>query len=346
MAKKKSSKKASTDEVNGRRVTASDVAKAAGVSRFAVSRAFTPGAYVAEDKRKLIQEVAESLGYVPNVFAANLKGKSSNLVAIVTGDLKNHYDAELIGQLVERITAMGRWPVVLGGGVDAIEKSQVLNVLAFPLEAIIVRAGSVDEALADKCAKFAVPMILSGRALTSDGAVDSIACDNTAGAQMAVDCLVKKRRKHIVYIGGPKQLTSEKERFRGFSAALRKHKLNFASRVSADFSFDGGMRAIEQIISSGTKFDAVFCSNDAMALGVLNALRWQKNVRVPKDVSLIGFDDIAMAEWPCFELTTVRNSIDQLVDGIMRILERRIAKPNSPGSVTRLVPELIERSTH
>lgn len=98
-----------------RRVTAADVAKLAGVSRSAVSRAFTEGAYLAPDKRQLIQKAAQELGYRPNALAAGLQGRRSNLVAIFVGEMANEYDKEVLAKLIAGLNSAGKWPIVIGG---------------------------------------------------------------------------------------------------------------------------------------------------------------------------------------------------------------------------------------
>ena len=328
-----------------RRVTAGDVARLAGVSRSAVSRAFTPGAYVSPDKRTRIQDVSAQLGYRPNALAASLHAGTSNLVGIVTGDLANHYDGEVVGKLVERLNQIGKWPVVVGGASEKIRESEILDVLAFPLAALVVRGGSVDESIALQCSKLNVPLIVSGRVLELKG-VDSVCCDNAAGAELAVRQFISGGRQNIGYIGGPLELTSEQERHEGFCAALEEAGSAPSSETWADFSFQGGYDAAIEILSSESRPDALFCCNDAMALGAYCASTIELGLSVPTDLGIIGFDDIEMAAWPCFQLTTVRNSIDQTVQTIMRLIENRFENPHRESEIVRLQPLLIERLTH
>ena len=330
---------------NRKRVTAEEVAKAAGVSRSAVSRTYTKGAYVSREKKKRILEAAEMLGYRPNALAAGLNSNRSNLVAIVTGNLKNHYDSDFVGKLVKQLNRLGKLPVVIGGTTDNIGDSEILEVLDYPLDALVIRAGSVKVETVRQCLKLQVPVIVSGRILNV-GNVDSLCCDNQAGAEMAVREFLESGRRKIGYVGGFPDLFSEQERCAGFVAAMRTHRLEPIIMTRSDFSFEGGYNTGMNILQGSGRPDAVFCGNDAMALGLLNAAREKLGFRIPEDLAIIGFDDIEMARWPCFDLSTVRNPVDPAVDTILSLLESRFADPARRGKTIRLAPEFVSRGTH
>lgn len=330
-----------------RRVTALDVARQAGVSRSAVSRAFTPGASISEKKRQAILQVAEQLGYQPNALAAGLNQRSANLVGIITGNLSSHYDATLTARLVEKLLSIGKLAVVITGQSEDITKADISNMLAYPLDAIIVRAGSVDENVAEQCLKLNVPLILSGRVLAMDG-VDCVSLDNVAGSKLAVETLLKQQCTKIAYLGGNKALMSEKERYQGFLEALTAADRAPAGMAWGNFDFQQGLEAALSLLSGPEheRPDGLFCCNDAMALGALNAARNILNLRVPEDVGIIGFDNVEMAAWPCFELTTISNPVDKTVQEIMALLQSRLHAPERAARIVRLQPELICRATH
>jgi len=328
-----------------RRVTAKQVAQAAGVSRSAVSRAFTPGAPLDENKKKKILEVSEQLGYRPNALAAGLQSTGrSNLVAIVTGDMVNHYDSEILAKLMQGLHAMGKWPVVLGGSAETTE-AEILEVLAYPLDALILRGGSVEESVAIHCAKLNIPLIVSGRIMEAEH-VDCVCCDNALGAELAVGRLIAEGKTRLGYLGGLKHLYSDQERKSGFEKALSKAGLKPAVIEHSDFSYEGGYQAITKVLKGDNAIDGLFCANDAMALGVLAAARQEFGLDVPADLSVVGFDDIAIAQWPNFRLSTVRNDMDQTVTEILRLLTERLDQPEKPSETVFISPEFIARGTH
>ena len=328
-----------------RRVTAEEVARLAGVSRSAVSRAHTRGAYVSREKKRKILEAAEVLGYRPNALAAGLSSKRSNLVAVVTGNLKNHYDSEFVGKLVRQLNDLGKLPIVIGGTSDSIQDNDVLEALDYPLDAIVIRAGSVTVETVRSCLKLQVPVIVSGR-IFDVGNVDSLCCDNNAGSEMAVAALFESGRKNIGYLGGDPGLFSEQERCAGFIAAMRRRRLEPVVMAQSDFSFGGGYATGLKILQGSRRPNAVFCGNDAMALGLLNAARETLGMRVPEDLSVIGFDDIEMSGWPCFNLSTIRNPVEPAVGEIVSLLESRFADPARQGQTIRIVPTPVLRGTH
>ncbi|QPM91167.1 LacI family DNA-binding transcriptional regulator [Pseudooceanicola algae] len=326
------------------RVTAADVAKKAGVSRSAVSRAFTEGTYLDKEKRVSILQVAADLGYRPNALAAGLQAQGrSNLVAVVTGDLANHYDGEILAKLIHRLRDLGKWPMVIGGG--EMTESDVLGVLGFPLDAMILRGGSVPDQVVEECLKLQIPLIVSGRVLDRPG-VDSVCCDNETGAELAVGALVAAGRRRIAYLGGRQDLTSDRERRAGFVAAMAAAGLTPVALFSGDYSFDGGASQARQLLTQHPQIDGLFCANDAMALGAIAIAGQECDRKVPESLSVIGFDDIAMARWPAIALSTIRNDMDETVSQMMRLLSARLADPDSPSRVIRIPPEFIARNTH
>lgn len=326
-----------------KRVTAADVAEAAGVSRSAVSRAFTPGAYLDADKKERVLAAAFKLGYRPNALAASLQGARTNLVGVVSGKRSNPYDGEWIVRLVAELNAADKWPIVLGGnGADT--EQDVFSVLHYPLDALIVRGGSVGPAVIENCSKLNIPVILSGRVLEAPR-IDCVYTGNHRGTELATDMLLKKGRRKFAFIGGPAGWNSAQERQTGVSDRLVQEGLDLLAVRNADYSFEGGAEAIASILAE-TEIDALVCGNDAMAMGALSYLRHQTDLDVPEDVSVVGFDDIAMAAWPDFDLTTVRNPQDATVFEILRLLESRLSNPDKPGEISRLEPELALRRTH
>ena len=325
-----------------KRATAADVAQKAGVSRSAVSRAFTKGAYLDDDKRRRILLAADELGYRPNALAAGLQGAPSHLVAILAGDMRTAYDAEMVALLVAKLNSLQKWPIVLDGG-DVTTGDAVRSVLGFPLDAMILRSGSMDKSIVEDCAKLNIPMISSGYILDAPG-VDSVCCRNADGMALAVTHLAQSGRKNIAYLGGPAARSSSNDRETGFDTAMREAGLKPHSRTFADYTFEGGFAAAEALLKDRS-IDGLACANDAMALGALTAAKECHGLKIPDDLAITGFDDISMAGWPCFNLTTVRNPIEACVDQIIDLLDSRLSTPKRAGDVRWIEPNLIRRGT-
>ncbi|MFU1478546.1 LacI family DNA-binding transcriptional regulator [Roseovarius sp. C7] len=326
-----------------RRVTAQTVADRAGVSRSAVSRAFTKGAYLDAEKRRKILSVAAEIGYQPNALAAGLKGGNSHLVAIFVGDLRNPYDTAFVSQLVGALNAIKKWPLLIDGN-DARAATALEEVLRYPLDALILRGGSLSGEIVDQCARYGIPMISSGRPITAPG-VDTVCCRNAQGARMGTELLLGRGRRRIGYLGGPPELYSSCERRAGVMAALEAADLVAVAEATGDYTVDGGHVAARALLQGTEEIDALVCANDAMAIGALSAAR-DLGRQVPGDLAVIGFDDIDMAKWQSFDLTTVRNPIDAAVTEILRLLEARLDDPGKADEMVFVDPVVKPRGTH
>ena len=326
-----------------KRVTASEVAEAAGVSRSAVSRAFSPDAYLDKDKRSIILSTALKLGYRPNALAASLHGASANLVGVIAGDLDNHYDAEFTGLLIARLNAAHKWPLMIGGS-SGLDEQTILSALSYPLDALIIRGGSIHSSLIEHCAKLSIPIIFSGH-VVEEPFIDCVCCRNAQGSAKAVETLIKKGRRSVGYISGPDTRSSANDRLVGAILELERNGLDLIAKHHSDFSYKGGYRAAETMLATHD-LDAIICANDAMALGALSASRHTLGKTIPDDLSIVGFDDIAMASWAEFDLTTMQNPLEQTVTEILRLLEARLEAPDKASEVVMIDPILMERGTH
>lgn len=315
----------------------------AGVSRSLVSRAFTDGAYIDPEKRLLVLRAADELGYRPNALAAGLQGGRSNLVAIFAGQMPNDYDKEVLAQLVIGLNRSGHWPIVIGGS-EAAARAAVSQVLRYPLEAMILRAGSLDGDIVQDCGKLGVPVISSGRVLEMRG-VDSICVRNHDGMAKAADLLLREGRRRFGFIGGPASFASSAARRAGVVEALAGAGMTLVAEAAGGFTVQSGYQAGARLLAAGAGIDALICANDAMAIGAMSALA-ERGLQVPRNVSVVGFDDIAMAAWPAFNLTTLRNPVDQLVAAVLDLLERRARTPDMAEQVIYLEAELVLRGSH
>ena len=330
-----------TQPKHSRRITAADVAMRAGVSRSAVSRAFTEGAYIDADKRALVLQAAADLGYRPNALGAGLQGARSNLVAIFVGEIANDYDNEVTAALVRGLNGIGKWPIVISGSGQAAREA-VNKVLSYPLEAMILRAGSLDADIVNSCGKLNIPVISSGRILALAG-VDTVYCRNAEAMQHATQFLIDRGRRRFGFIGGPETYAASAARRLGVTQGLAGAGLNLQAEAAGDYTVQGGYEATKRLAI--LTLDALICANDAMAIGALSALQEQGRL-VPRDVSVIGFDDSAMAAWPAFALTTLRYPVAELVTAVLDLLQRRSANPQKPDEVIFLEAKLVLRSSH
>lgn len=292
------------------KVTAKDVAVRAGVSVAAVSRAFRPEAPLSEAKRSLIKSVALELGYrtpAEKLEAARSKGT----IAVVAGDLANPFYAtvteELSRQLTQRNAQMLFHAVPSGQDVDAVMR----QVLAYRTDGAILTSATLSSKLADACRQNGIPVVLLNR-IQADKGMMAVCCDNYGGARKVAARFMAGSRKRIGFLAGRRDTSTQLERARGFQDQLNEAGNGISLQADGAFDYDIARAAAEEMFRAKPRIDALFCANDLMALAALNAAR-ALGVRVPADVAIIGFDDIPMASWEAYNLTTIRQPVRRML---------------------------------
>ena len=324
------------------RVSAKDVAKLAGVSRAAVSRTFSDG-QVSAKVRQRVMEAAEELGYRPNAIARSLIGGKSDIVALITAGSDSIHNTMLIEKLIVEVTVRGKRALVIPATPKTDIDESILNAADYQVDAIVVIGGTVSPRIVKRLSNLGVPIFLYERHVADEG-LECIVCDNTLGGRLAAHYLVRSGREKIAFITKPLMTFSNKARKDGFSSGLKDAGIDVFATAFGEQGFDGGFTAAVELFSERDLPDAIFCFNDEMALGALQAAAVM-HLSVPDDVAIIGYDNIPMAAWPIFNLTTIHNAIDQPVKVLMdRILARLDGEePQSEPHTIR--PELIVRST-
>ena len=327
-----------------KRVTIADVAKAAQVSRSAVSRTFTAGASVAPATRERVERVAHELGYRPNALARNLSKPSRQLVAFVSGYIDNFYDAHYHDLILGALQQAGLRVLHVHLGNDQRVGPALLDALDFPVSVAVISGGSIDEAAVRECLRLNTPIVLCSGELAIDG-VDCINSDNQGGMRLAVDHLMASGRRRIAFVGGTSGLFSARERQSGFRLAMQAHGASPIAECDGDFTFASGLAAVRNLFDTpGENPDALVCANDAMALGALMACN-ERGLAVPAEVAIVGFDDIPLAAWPGHLLTTIENPVRAKAAAICERVLRRAADPSCVRVDLRFPTRLILRRT-
>jgi DNA-binding LacI/PurR family transcriptional regulator len=335
------------------RPTLEAVAARAGVSRATASRVVNGGAGVRQPLVDQVRKAVDELGYIPNHAARTLVTRRNGAVAVIIDEPEfrifsdpffsrqirgisrelNAYDAQLVLLLVEGSGDFDRVTRYLAGG-------HVDGVLAFSLH--------TDDELPAIIRRFRVPTVYGGRpehpGMASRATVPYVDCDNRGGAREAVRHLVALGRQRIAHIAGPRDQTSALDRIDGYRDVLPGS--DPALIVDGDFTTEGGARAMEELLTRRPDLDGVFVSNDLMASGALRVLR-ERGRRVPQDVALVGFDDMAsVAESADPPLTTVRQDVEGMGRLMVRLLMQRLDGGTDESVESVITPtELILRAS-
>ncbi|MCF4127681.1 LacI family DNA-binding transcriptional regulator [Methylobacterium sp. SyP6R] len=301
-----------------RAATAYDVAKLAGVSQSAVSRAFTPGASVAPETRKRIITAAKELSYRPNLIARSLIKQRSGTIGVVISYLQNQFNPEVLESLSRALKSAGY--NILLFTVDPHSADPVLEeVLQLQVEALVLGSTSLSSAVADECAIAGIPVVLFNRT-SAVNSVSSVAGDNVAGSRRIAQFLAAGGHRRFGYIAGLENSSTNQEREEGYTTWLQQNRLSVSSRAVGNYTFQGAWDAMREICSQPKRPDAVFCANDHMAIAALEVARSEFGLDVPGDLSIVGFDDVGAARWPSFSLTSFSQPVDVMVAETVRIL--------------------------
>lgn len=308
---------------NGIRVTSLDVAALAGVSQAAVSRAFTPGAPIAENTRKRILEAARKLNYVPNSIASSLTTRRTNMVAVILGNMNNPFYMKVFKTLAAQLQAQGRQILTFTVESDASSDDALMRVLRYQVDGIILTSAQLSTRMTALCQDRGIPLVLLNRYIPGADA-PSVRCDNSNGGQMIAEAFLRAGARRFAVIKGDPHGTTSQDRLSGFLAGLLESGITRSDilELEGHAVYEGARNAVFQAFSDDTHPtpDAIFGINDSMAMGAMDALRGMLDLRVPEDVMVAGFDDIEEgARWP-YRLTTVRQPIETMVDKAIALL--------------------------
>ncbi len=328
-----------------RPVTALDVAQKAGVSRSAVSRVFTPGASVSKRTAEKVRCAADALGYRPNVLARSLITGRSRIIGLVVAYLENQFYPEAIERLSRHLQERGYHVLVFMASNSGEEADEVMEeLLDYQVDGIIAASVGMSNDLTRRCEAAGIPIVLFNRA-QDDDRLSSVTSDNYHGGRKLAEFLVAGGHKRVAHIAGWEGASTQRDREAGFVAGLAAAGQTLAARGVSDFDFERAKTIAREMFSSDTYPDAVFCANDHMAFAVMDVLRFELGLRVPDDVSVVGYDDVTLAAWPSYDLTTVRQPAGQMARATVDILMDRLADPETkPRRVALDGPLILRRS--
>ena len=328
-------------------VTAQQVAKLALVSQSAVSRTFTPGASVSKETRKKVLAAANALGYRPNAIARSLISGRSRIIALVMSYLENQFYPLVIEKLSQLLQRQGYHVLMFISEIDEVD-GVLSDILQYQVDGLVKASDTLSNDLANVCADAGVPVVMINRVpdtgTLAGRATSSVTSDNYQGGRMVAQLLLARGHRRIAFIAGLENSSTNLERERGFNEVLQHAGRPACGRAVGHYSFDGAELATRELFNCARRPDAVFVANDHMAIAAMDVLRIELGLRVPQDVSVIGFDDIPQAAWGSYRLTTVIQSVHEMVSATADLLLLQIQGEIDPHNV--VIPcRIVERDS-
>jgi DNA-binding LacI/PurR family transcriptional regulator len=329
----------------GRRVTALDVARLAGVSRSAVSRAFTPGASISKEARERVLRAADQLGYQPNLIARSLMTRRSQLIVLVMAQLRNPFFTEMLGLFNRRFRERGYQTLLLSVDDGLTADDIIDNLFQYQPEGAVLVSCSPTPELSQRCARFNIPIVYMDRSSpqAEETASRVWVSDRALGVKVAEHLLAENRRRIAFIAGHPDEPLSELAQ--AFVDTVTMQDDATLVQECGQYSYELGYQAALRLLRGANPPDGIFCVADSIALGALDAARMVMNIDVPDQLSIIGFSDIAAASWRSTGLTTVRLPIESLVNEATDMLLKQIDSPQIARQQILLDCPIIERRT-
>lgn len=325
---------------SSRRATSIDVARRAGVHQSTVSRALGDDPNVAPGTRTRVLAAARELGYTPNAIARSLITRRTALVGVVMAGLTSPFQPYVLDKFLQELGAAGMRSLVFSAPPGQEVDDILPAALEYRPDALIVTSATLSSARVDACARQGTPVILFNRYLPGSSA-SAICCDNVEGGRLVANFLLDAGHRRLAYVAGSANSSTNRDREKGFVDRLWERGTPIVLREQGDgYTYEAGLAAGRHLLARAEPPDAIFCASDILALGVRDAAR-ESGARVPEELALVGFDDIPMASWPPYSLTTIRQPLDRMIAATLALLR----SPGEPPT-TRLFPgELIQRGS-
>jgi len=326
-------------------VTSHDVARAAGVSQPTVSRALRDQRGVSAATRAKVREAARTLGYVPSQAGRALSTRASRRVGVVSAELGNPFYPALLEPLHDALEQGGyRVILITDRGEVPVEIEPLIDG---SLDGVLLTTSTLGSTLPHELGARGLPFGMLNRTVPGV-AGDVCELDNTACGRLAAEFLVGLGHQHIAAVHGPEDTSTGRQRAAAFVTRLQElgAPLSEAWVRRGAFAESTGREALSDLFGAAPELPtAVFCGNDVIALGVCNAAA-ALGVSVGRDLTVVGVDDIPMAAWPVFDLTTYRTDLQALARTAARLLLTRMQRPALEPRRVTMPPHLVLRGTH
>jgi LacI family transcriptional regulator len=325
-------------------ITIKDIAERAGVSYATVSRALNGRHDVNETTRSHILELARELGYQPNAIARSLVRRKSHIIAVIVPDVSNPFFADITMAVNEAADQAGYTTMICNTGWDPVKEQEKLRIMVGQrVDGIILKP--VTTICSEAIEALGVPVVVFWHAAPDQ--LSYVEVDHAAGSRLAVNHLIDRGYRRIAYVGGYLSSPSNQIRLETYRQTLEKRQLPVdPSLISyGPFRQDSGYERFGALLDRPDPPDAVFCGNDFIAIGILQLAR-ERGLKVPEQLAIIGFDDIATAALPLVSLTTVAQPRDRLGQAALQALLREIELfPRHACQRIIIAPRLKIRST-
>jgi LacI family transcriptional regulator len=323
-----------------------DIAKMANVSEAAVSLVLNDKpSRISEKKKKEIKAIAEELNYIPNIAAQSLAKNTSQTIGVVIPDIENPFFSKLCKQLEEQFRAIGYLTIIVNSNDDfSIEKNLIQMLLNRGVDGLIIALSNESFAFQDEQERFLktidAPFILIDRQVAFDG-VNQVYFDSLAGGKLSTEYLLKNGHRAIAFMTGDLKVPSTLERITGYKQAMNEYGVTVKEEhlIETGYRFNVGMEKAKELFAL-KEVSAVITANDMVAFGVLKQAL-NNGVKIPEDLSIIGYDRLEMADILGLSLTTIEQNSCSLTEEAVNLLTKILTNKQKQTETIVLEPSLF-----
>ncbi len=325
-------------------VTMKEVAARAGVSRSAVSRAFTDGASVSDKMRVKVERAARELGYSPNALASSLTTGRTKLIGLLSNNFHNPIFLEVFDLFTRGLQDRGLRPLLVNLSNETDPENSVRMLRQYSVDGAVVASSTLPSDFSKAFRDAGIPVVNSFGRCSSTPEVHVVSVDNIECGRMAARTLIVRGYDSVGFLGGPESATSTQDRRAGFLSELAAQPSIRVSCTCAEaYSFAAGRREMMRLLE-GEPAQAYFCGDDVLSIGALSAVE-DSGLSVPGDIGLIGMNDMEIAGWDNINLTTIHQPIREIVTSSIELMVAMLDDPDRYPEARIFPCSIIERNT-
>ncbi len=326
-------------------VSSYEVARLAGVSQATVSRVFSPGqAKVASATRQKVLEATRELNYQPSIIARSLANNSTKIIAFICGRIHIEFFARALDYLATRLQTLGYTTLFLPHHADSNMEETLPLALQYKVDGIIIATAALSSKLATLCADMGTPVILFDRYSVGSN-VHAVCLDNWQAGSDAAIYLIKRGHRRLGFLAGDPNASTNLDRQRGFIETAGEAGLKVKVAYAGSFEYHFGLAAAHDLLRGGDRPDGVFCAGDYLAAGFMDTAYQHYSLSIPDDVSVIGLTDSIISKLAAYNLTTIQEPVERMVDSTIDLMMEVIREKADNATIRRFPGTLIERGT-
>jgi DNA-binding LacI/PurR family transcriptional regulator len=289
-------------------------------------------------------KAARALGYQPNAMARSLMTGRTELIGLVSNNFDNPAFMEIFDLFTKRLQDHGLRPLLANLSANSDPQKAIAMLRQYSVDCVIVASSTVSPAFIEGCLSANIPLVHAFGKPSTKHPKNVVGADNVQGGKLAAKIMLDHGYRKLAFLGGPQTASSTADRLRGFRAGLKDKGLVSVAEVFADsYSHQSGRETMLQLLSD-KKIEAVFCGDDIRAIGALDACK-ERGLTVPEDIGVLGFNDIAMASWAAYNLSTIRQPIAEIIVSAVERSIELVADHNLAPDTKYFACEAVLRGT-